>query len=67
MQTYLEPTQDAGRALLKRGISGEIIMLNLLRLREVAMTTPPTPGSRLSNRSLAPKPMTVTLPIHFLI
>jgi hypothetical protein len=36
MQTYLEPTQDAGRALLMRGIAGEVVMLNLLRLREVA-------------------------------
>jgi hypothetical protein len=36
MQTYLEPTQDAGRALLMRGIAGEVVMLNLVRLREVA-------------------------------
>jgi hypothetical protein len=36
MQTYLEPTQEAGRALVMRGIPGEIVMLNLLRLRPVA-------------------------------
>jgi uncharacterized protein (DUF1330 family) len=36
MQSYFEPTQDAGRALSGRGISGEVVMLNLLRLREVA-------------------------------
>jgi uncharacterized protein (DUF1330 family) len=36
MQTYLEPTQDAGRALFMRGIPGEVVMLNLLRLRQVA-------------------------------
>jgi hypothetical protein len=36
MQTYLEPTQDAGLALLMRDIPGEVVMLNLLRLREVA-------------------------------
>ena len=36
MQTYLEPTQDAGRYLLKRGISGEIIMLNSATPAEVA-------------------------------
>lgn len=36
MQTYLEPTQESGRALFKRGIPGEVVMLNLLRLREVA-------------------------------
>jgi hypothetical protein len=36
MQTYLEPTQQAGRALFVRNIPGEVVMLNLLRLREVA-------------------------------
>jgi hypothetical protein len=36
MQTYLEPTQEAGRALFMRGIKGEVVMLNLLRLRQVA-------------------------------
>jgi uncharacterized protein (DUF1330 family) len=36
MQTYLEPTQEAGRALFMRGIPGEVVMLNLLRLRPVA-------------------------------
>ncbi len=36
MQTYLEPTQKAGRALFMRGIQGEVVMLNLLRLRQVA-------------------------------
>jgi uncharacterized protein (DUF1330 family) len=36
MQTYLEPTQEAGRTLIMRGIPGEVVMLNLLRLREVA-------------------------------
>jgi hypothetical protein len=33
---YLEPTQEAGRAFAKRGIRGEVVMLNLLRFREVA-------------------------------
>ncbi len=33
---YLEPTQEAGRALLERGIQGPVVMLNLLRFREVA-------------------------------
>jgi len=36
MKTYLEPTQDAGVAFLRRGIVGEVVMLNLLRLRDVA-------------------------------
>ncbi|MGG9964785.1 hypothetical protein [Ferruginibacter sp. SUN106] len=33
---YLMPTQDAGRAFVMRQIQGSIIMLNLLRFREVA-------------------------------
>lgn len=33
---YLEPTQQSGRAFLSRGISGHVVMLNLLRFRPVA-------------------------------
>jgi hypothetical protein len=33
---YLEPTQESARALLRRGIKGEVVMLNLLRFREIA-------------------------------
>lgn len=33
---YLEPTQDSGRAFMLRGIAGSVVMLNLLRFREVA-------------------------------
>lgn len=33
---YLEPTQDAGRAFVMRKIPGEVVMLNLLRFRQVA-------------------------------
>jgi hypothetical protein len=33
---YLEPTQEAGRALVLRAIDGEVVMLNLLRFREIA-------------------------------
>jgi hypothetical protein len=33
---YLEPTQDAGRALLTRKIAGSVVMLNLLRFRQIA-------------------------------
>ncbi len=33
---YVEPTQEAGRDFLMRGIEGEVVMLNLLRFREVA-------------------------------
>lgn len=33
---YLEPTQEAGRALMARKISGSVVMLNLLRFRQYA-------------------------------
>ena len=36
MQAYLEPTQEAGRALMLRGMVGEVAMLNMLRFRPVA-------------------------------
>jgi uncharacterized protein (DUF1330 family) len=36
MQMYLEPTQESGRAFFMRGISGSVVMLNLLRYRAVA-------------------------------
>ena len=33
---YLEPTQESGRDFMMRGIEGEVVMLNLLRFRDVA-------------------------------
>lgn len=36
MSAYLEPTPETGRALFMRGIVGNVMMLNLLRLRDVA-------------------------------
>ena len=36
MTAYLEPTQELGSAFVMRGIKGEVVMLNLLRFREVA-------------------------------
>jgi hypothetical protein len=33
---HLEPTREAGREFLQRGIEGGVVMLNLLRLRAVA-------------------------------
>jgi hypothetical protein len=36
MTRHLEPTMEAGRALMMREIKGPIVMLNLLRFREVA-------------------------------
>ena len=35
-KTYLYPTQEAGRDFIMRKIESDIIMLNLLRFREVA-------------------------------
>lgn len=35
-EVYLAPTQDAGRALFRRSISGGVFMLNLLWFRPVA-------------------------------
>jgi len=34
--TYLEPTQEAGRAFVMRQMQGNVVMLNLLRFRETA-------------------------------
>jgi len=42
-KTYLEPTQESGRAFFTRSISGSVVMLNLLRFRPVADYTA-TPG-----------------------
>jgi uncharacterized protein (DUF1330 family) len=36
MQTYLEPTQESGRAFFMQGITGAVVMLNLLRFRATA-------------------------------
>jgi uncharacterized protein (DUF1330 family) len=36
VQAYLEPTQDSGRDFFMRGITGKVVMLNLLRYRAVA-------------------------------
>ncbi|MFZ2279352.1 MAG: hypothetical protein WAW39_16315 [Prosthecobacter sp.] len=33
---YLAPTQQSGRDFVRRGMQGEVIMLNLLRFRETA-------------------------------
>ena len=35
-ERYLEPTQESGRALMMRQITGGVVMLNLLRFRKVA-------------------------------
>ena len=35
-KTYLNPSQESGRAFIQRDISGQVVMLNLLRFREFA-------------------------------
>lgn len=35
-ERFLEPTQESGAAIFSRNISGEVVMLNLLRFRDVA-------------------------------
>ncbi len=35
-QSYLEPTEQSGRALFMRGVAGPVVMLNLIRLRAIA-------------------------------
>ena len=34
--TFIEPSQESGAALFRRNIPGELVMLNMLRLRETA-------------------------------
>ena len=36
MTAYLEPSQESGRAFVRRAIKGEVVMLNLMRFRDVA-------------------------------
>jgi hypothetical protein len=36
VQTYLDPTQEQGRAYFSRNVAGSIVMLNLLRFRPTA-------------------------------
>lgn len=44
---YIEPTQRAGMRFMQRGLEGSIVMLNLLRFREIADYT--------ANPELAPE------------
>lgn len=34
--SHLDPTQETGAAFLRRGLTGPVVMLNLLRFRDVA-------------------------------
>lgn len=50
-RSYLEPTPESGRALILRAIDGPVVMLNMLRFRDVAdysatpQLAPPAPIS----------------------
>lgn len=63
--TYLDATQEAGIAFYRRGIKGEVIMLNLLRFREKAdySNLPEIdPGKELSGSEAYQLYMELTLP-----
>jgi len=52
-ECYFEPTQESGAALFARNITGEVIMLNLMRLRDVAdysANPAMAPGEAISGR-----------------
>lgn len=63
---YLEPTQASGAALMSRNIRGEVIMLNLLRFKEVAdysLTPELSPKQAISGREAFDKYIAHTLPL----
>lgn len=65
MTTYLQPTQEAAVGLLRRGIEGPVVMLNLLRLREMAdfSATPDlAPQPPMSGAEAFDRYMSETLP-----
>ncbi len=62
---YLEPTQEAAVALIKRQIPGSVVMLNLLRFREIAdySATPAlAPGTPISGAQAFQRYIEHTLP-----
>lgn len=62
---FLEPTQASGRALMMRGIEGKVVMLNLLRFRDVAdySATPAlAPASPISGAAAYERYIEHTLP-----
>lgn len=64
-ERHLEPTQEAGRALMMRGIEGPVVMLNLLRFRQTAdySANPDLdPGEPISGRAAYEKYIAHTLP-----
>lgn len=64
-ERYLDVTQEAGAALFRRQIQGAVIMLNLLRFREVAdYSAHPelVPTEPISGRAAYQKYIDLTLP-----
>ncbi|WP_109127508.1 DUF1330 domain-containing protein [Dyella sp. C11] len=62
---YLEPTQASGRAFVMRQMAGSVLMLNLLRFREVAdyAATPElAPASPISGEAAFQRYIEHTLP-----
>ena len=65
IEVFLEPTQESGARLFSRNIAGELVMLNLLRLKDVAdYTAHPelAPESPISGREAFQKYIDHTLP-----
>lgn len=63
--TYLEPTQESGRAFVMRQMQGSVVMLNLLRFREIAdySTTPDlAPATPISGAEAFQRYIDHTLP-----
>ncbi|QNK01476.1 hypothetical protein [Dyella telluris] len=61
----LEPTEAAGRAFVMRGMTGNVVMLNLLRFREIAdySATPElSPPSPISGEAAFHRYIAHTLP-----
>lgn len=64
-ERYIEATQEGGAALLSRNITGEFVMLNLLRFRKIAdYTESPhlAPTEPISGREAYQKYIDHTLP-----
>lgn len=62
---YVDPTDENGAALFKRQISGEVVMLNLLRFRSIADYTDfpnLAPGEEISGRDAYQRYIEHTLP-----
>lgn len=64
-KAYIHPTQEAGRKLFTRGIRGPVVMLNLLRFRDIADYSNHTsiaPESPISGREAFDLYISHTLP-----